>query len=230
VPDRPNQRAGSECRIRSIELRIFWLYFFILEIVGINEEKNKKGKVVIISGPSGVGKSTICEEVSKRLSNVYLSISATTRPRGPGETHGKNYWFISNDEFRERIDKGLMLEYAEVFGYLYGTPKDKINQALQAGKTVILEIDVQGAKQAKAVFSDAVMIFILPPSTKVLVERMDRRGREDTETAEKRRDVAGSEIAAAWQYYDNMVINEDLQQAVKEVLQIIQGAPIRDNS
>jgi guanylate kinase len=195
----------------------------------MNRANSRKGKVVIVSGPSGVGKSTICREVVRRLNDVYLSVSVTTRPRGPAETHGKDYWFISEQEFQKRIKKGLLLEHAEVFGHLYGTPKDKVDEAVQAGKTVILEIDVQGAKQAKSVFPDAVMIFILPPSAKVLAERMGRRGREDAETAEERLDGASSEIAAAWQYYEYMVINEDLQQAVKEVVQIIQGHP-RDKS
>ena len=195
----------------------------------MNEADGKHGKVVIVSGPSGVGKSTVCREVAKRLNDVYLSISVTTRPRGPAETHGKDYWFISEQEFQERIEKGLLLEHAEVFGHLYGTPKEKVDEALQAGKTVILEIDVQGARQAKVVVPDAVMIFILPPSARVLAERMGRRGREDSETAEERLDGASGEIAAAWQYYEHMVINEDLQQAVKEVVQIIQGDP-RDES
>lgn len=183
---------------------------------------SQEGKVVIVSGPSGVGKSTICKEVVKRLKNVYLSISLTTRPRSKSETYGHDYYFLSKQEFKERINKGLLLEYAEVFGHLYGTPKDKVEQALQAGKTVILEIDVQGAKQAKAVFPDARMIFILPPSAKALAERMNRRGREDIQKAEARLGEASSEIAAAWQYYQHMVINEDLQQAVEEVIQIIQ--------
>jgi len=187
-------------------------------------------KVVIVSGPSGVGKSTICREVVKHLNNAYLSVSVTTRPRGQGETHGRDYWFISEQEFQERINSGLMLEYAEVFDHLYGTPKDKVEEALQAGKTVILEIDVQGAKQAKMVYPDAVMIFVLPPSAKVLAERMDRRGREDTGEAEERLGEASSEIAAAWQYYEHMVINEDLQQAVKEMVQVIQGTSLSDES
>jgi len=192
----------------------------------MNETESKKGKVVVVSGPSGVGKSTICKEVARQLNNVCLSVSVTTRPRGQGETHGKDYWFISEREFQERINKGLLLEHAEVFGHLYGTPKDKVEEVLNAGKTVILEIDVQGAKQAKMVYPDAVMIFILPPSAKVLAERMDRRGREGTEQAEERLGEASSEIAAAWQYYEHMVVNEDLQQAVKEVAQIIQGAEL----
>ena len=188
----------------------------------MNKTKSRKGKVVIVSGPSGVGKSTICKEVVKRLNNVYLSVSVTTRPRSEAENDGEDYWFISEREFQERIDKGLLLEYAEVFGHLYGTPKDKVDAALQAGKSVILEIDVQGAKQAKRVYRDMVMIFILAPSQKELAERMKLRGRDGIETAQERLNGASSEIAAAWQYYQHMVINENLEQAVSEVTQIIQ--------
>jgi len=188
----------------------------------MNETKRRKGKMVIVSGPSGVGKSTICKEAVKRLKNVYFSVSVTTRPRSEAEIDGQDYWFISESEFQERVDKGLLLEYAEVFGHLYGTPKDEVDEALQAGKSVILEIDVQGAKQAKRIYRDVVMIFILAPSQKELAERMKLRGREDIEAAQKRLDEAGTEIAAAWQYYEHMVINDDLQQAVSEVVQIIQ--------
>ncbi len=190
----------------------------------MNDIENRKGKVVIVSGPSGVGKSTICEEVVKRLNDIYLSISVTTRPKSETEVDGEDYWFISEQEFQERINKGLLLEYAEVFGHLYGTPRDKVEEAVQADKTVILEIDVQGAKQARETFPDAVMIFILPPTEKDLVERMDHRGREAADAAEKRLNGASSEIAAAWQYYKYMVINEDLQQAVDECVQIIESA------
>ena len=190
----------------------------------MNDIGNRKGKVVIVSGPSGVGKSTICEEVVKRLDNIYLSISVTTRPKSEAEVDGRDYWFISEQDFQERINKGLLLEHAEVFGHLYGTPKDKVEEAVRAGKTVILEIDVQGAKQARVIFPDAVMIFILPPTEKDLVERMDNRGREAADAAEKRLSGASNEIAAAWQYYKHMVINEDLQQAVDECVQIIESA------
>lgn len=188
------------------------------------QDMGRKGKVVIISGPSGVGKSTICKEIVKRLSDVYLSISVTTRPKGETEVDGVDYWFISEKEFKEKIGKDQLLEHAEVFGHLYGTPKDKITEALQVGKTVILEIDVQGAKQAKAIYEDAMMIFILPPSSKVLAERINNRGRESGDVAEKRLDEAGIEIAAAWQNYEHMVINEDLEQAVNECVQIIEDA------
>jgi len=196
----------------------------MLKAAGMNQTNDKKGKVVIVSGPSGVGKSTICKGIVERLGAVYLSVSVTTRPKSESEVDGGDYWFVSEEEFRERIERGLLLEYAEVFGHLYGTPRDKVEEALEAGKVVILEIDVQGAKQAKAVFPDAVMIFVLPPSAKILAERMDHRGRDDDEVAEERLDEAGAEIAAAWQYYKHMVINDDLQQAVNECVQIIDGA------
>jgi len=185
---------------------------------------NGKGKVVIVSGPSGVGKSTICKEIVRRLDYVYLSVSVTTRPKSEAEVDGQDYWFVSEEEFKERIEKGLLLEYAEVFGHLYGTPKDKVDEALQAGKVVILEIDVQGAIKARAIYQDAVMIFILAPTEKDLAERLNHRGREAGEVVEERLNGASAEIAAAWQYYKHMVINEDLQQAVNECVQIIEKA------
>jgi guanylate kinase len=188
----------------------------------MTDTKSKQGKVVIVSGPSGVGKSTICKEMVKRLTNACLSVSVTTRPKSRTEVNGRDYWFISDKEFQERVDKGLLLEHAKVFGHFYGTPKDKVTEAMKDGKVVILEIDVQGARQIKAVFPDAVMIFILPPSAKELAERLDHRGREGVEAAEKRLNGASAEIAAAWQYYKHMVINEDLQQAVNECVQIIE--------
>jgi guanylate kinase len=189
----------------------------------MDDSSTKKGKVVIVSGPSGVGKTTICREVAKRIGNTYLSVSTTTRPIAKGETNGKDYWFISKEEFQERVRKGQFLEHAKVFGHLYGTPKDKVEQALNEGKTVILEIDVHGAKQAKIVYPDATMVFILPLTAKTLAERMGRRGRDSSEAAEERLGGASSEIAVAWQYYQHMVINDDLEQAVKEVVQVIQG-------
>jgi len=183
-----------------------------------------KGKIVIISGPSGVGKSTICRGLLERLDNACLSISATTRAKGKGEVDGSDYWFVSEDEFHRRIAADLLLEYAEVFGKLYGTPKDKVAEFLQAGKTVILEIDVQGGRQVKAQYPDAEMIFILPPSQKVLAERLSGRGREDAKIAEERLSGASAEIAAAWQHYTHMVINDDLEQAIDECVKIVESS------
>lgn len=186
-------------------------------------EAEKKAAIVIISGPSGVGKSTICRQVVKRMDDVYLSVSVTTRPQAQGEVDGRDYWFISKEDFDKRARTGMLLEYAEVFGNYYGTPRDKVQEALASGKTVILEIDVQGARQAKEIYPDAAMVFILPPTHKDLVQRMNERGREDNQTAEHRLNGAGDEIAAAWQYYQHMVINDNLEQAVNEIMDIIKN-------
>jgi guanylate kinase len=186
----------------------------------------QNGRVVIVSGPSGVGKSSICREVVKRLDNVCLSVSVTTRPRAEAEVDGQDYWFVSQQQFRKRIDESSLLEYAEVFGHLYGTPKDKVAEALQAGKTVILEIDVQGARQVKLVYPDAVMVFIFPPTEKELAQRIKNRGREEMGAAEERLEGANTEFAAARQYYEYMVVNDDLEQAVKEVIQIIEQSSV----
>ncbi len=188
----------------------------------MNNQTNHKVKVVIISGPSGVGKSTICREVIKHI-DAFLSLSVTTRTLGKTEIDGKDYRFISEDEFQKKIQNGDFLEYARVFGHYYGTPDAPVKEALAQGKVVILEIDVQGAREVRKIYHDAIMIFIFPPSQSDLAGRMSGRARgEDGETARRRLDNAGQEIAAAWQYYDHMVINEDLQQAVEEIVQIIE--------
>ena len=187
----------------------------------MTDTNEKTGKVVIVSGPSGVGKSTICTEIVKQLDNVYLSVSMTTRPKSETEVDGQEYWFTSEEEFQERIEKDLLLEHAKVFGHFYGTPKNKVTEALEEGKIVILEIDVQGAIQTKAFFPDAILIFILPPKKRTLAERLDFRGRDTADATEVRLNGASDEIAAAWQHYKHMVINEDLQQAVNECIQII---------
>lgn len=195
-----------------------------------DQQTHQRGRVIVISGPSGVGKSTICREALRRLRNVHLSVSLTTRPPGPGEQNGRDYWFVSEQEFRERIEQGRLLEYANVFGNLYGTPKDKVDEALELGQSVILEIDVQGGRQAKAVYPDAVMIFILPPEEKVLADRIGRRGRDSAEVVRRRLDKARAEIASAREHYDNRVVNEDLERAVDEVVQIIERAQDGDAS
>lgn len=183
--------------------------------------ENKKGTVVIVSGPSGVGKSTICREVAKRLTDVHLSVSATTRPRAENEVDGKDYWFISKEEFEKRLYNGLFMEFAEVFDNYYGTPRDKVDEILSAGKTVMLEIDVQGARKVKRIYPEAKMVFILPPNKNKLVQRMNHRARDDTDMSARRLNHADSEIAAAWQYYEHMIINDDLEQAVEELVDVI---------
>jgi guanylate kinase len=183
----------------------------------------KTGKLVIISGPSGVGKSTICQRIVNELDAV-LSVSATTRPQAASEEDGVNYQFLTKEEFEKRIDNDDFLEHANVFGNYYGTPRGPVKAALKDGRVVILEIDVQGALQVKKRNPAATMIFLLPPRKDVLQTRIDGRGRgEDVQTKNKRLEKASSEIAAAWQHYDHMVINDDLEQAVREVKAIIEG-------
>ena len=181
-----------------------------------------KGIIAVISGPSGVGKSTICRKIAEKL-NAYLSVSMTTRPQSDLEEDGKDYWFVTSDEFQKQIEQGNLLEYADVFGNLYGTPKDKTDEALEAGNIVILEIDVQGGKKIKRIYPDATMIFILPPTHEELSQRLNGRGRDQTEAAEERLGYASTEIAAAWQDYKHMVINDKLEQAVDEILEIIKN-------
>jgi guanylate kinase len=188
----------------------------------MTESKMKK-RLVIISGPSGVGKSTICEQVVEKL-NAFLSISSTTRAQSETEQQDREYNFLSRAEFEEMIKNDAFLEYAEVFGNYYGTPKEPVDAALADGQIVILEIDVQGALRVKKIRPQAQTIFILPPRKKDLQERIDSRGRgEDEKTKKKRLETASREIAAAWQHYDHMVINDDLSQAVQEVVDIIDG-------
>ena len=190
----------------------------------MSRSQTSKGIIVVISGPSGVGKGTICKELVKRLDDACLSVSVTTRQRTPKEVDGKDYWFVGRDEFQRRIEKGLLLEHAEVFGNFYGTPKDKVDEAIAAGKVVILEIDVQGGKQIKKLYPDTVMVFILAPTPKELAGRLHGRGRDDEETAKRRLNQASNEIAIARQDYQYMVVNDKLDVAVNEIIGIIETA------
>jgi guanylate kinase len=189
------------------------------------ECKSTTGQVVVISGPSGVGKSTICRELVGRLDKAMLSVSATTRPRAGTEVEGRDYWFISKEDFLQRIQQGAFLEFAEVFGNYYGTPKDKVEQALAQGRIVILEIDVQGGKQAKQVYPDAKMIFIVAPDGQALRGRLTGRGREDAATMQRRLAKAEQETQSAKGYYDWFVVNDDLEKAISQIVEIIAGCP-----
>jgi len=177
----------------------------------------------VISGPSGVGKSSIVRSIIARLDHVHLSVSVTTRPQAAGEVEGRDYYFVTSEVFQEQLTDGRFLEHAEVFGHCYGTPRDRIQEQLDAGYDIILEIDVQGGKQVKMAFPEAVMVFILPPDQNTLAERLSGRGRDSRETCEQRLAEASAEIAAASPYYEHRVINENLDQAIQEVVHIIQG-------
>ena len=187
--------------------------------------KDNNGKLIVISGPSGVGKSTISSEIVKRL-DAHLCMSSTTRAKGEKEVDGEHYNFISTEDFQKGIREENFLEYAEVFGNHYGTLWQPVEDALEAGKTVLLEIDVQGGLSVKKIYKDVQLVFIVPPHSRDLQKRMDGRQRgEDDESKKKRLQGAGEETAKAWQHYDHMVINDDLETAINEIIDIIQGNP-----
>ena len=179
----------------------------------------KKGKFIIVSGPSGVGKGTICDRLIKEL-DAWYSVSMTTRNIRDGEVDGINYYFISKEEFRKRIDEGKLLEYNIYNDNYYGTPKDKVLEKLEEGKNVFLEIDVNGARNIKNIFPDALLIYIAPPSINELRERLISRGTEDMETIESRLKIAESELKQI-DFYDYVVINDDLEKAIAKTKKII---------
>ena len=172
-----------------------------------------KGVLLIVSGPSGAGKGTICSEYMKRRPDTFLSISATSRNPRPGDEDGVTYFFKTRDEFEKMIDAGELLEHAEFCGNYYGTPKAPAFSAMDEGRDVILEIEVQGALQVKEKYPEAVLVFVLPPSPEVLRERLIGRQTEDIETVNKRIGEAEREVSQSPKY-DYIIINDDLSDAV----------------
>ena len=178
----------------------------------------RKGLLFVMSGPSGTGKGTICAEIGK-TDDIFMSISNTTRDKRAGEKEGETYYYVSRDEFERMIRDGEMLEYAEYNGNYYGTNKNRVAEALEAGKDVLLEIEPQGALQIKKLFPDAVLIFVLPPSMETLKERLISRGRESLDKIKERINAAEWELSQQ-DKYDYKVINDDLKTCVKDVLDI----------
>jgi guanylate kinase len=181
---------------------------------------NKKGVLIVISGPSGAGKGTICKALLENDKDLFLSISATTRDPRQGEAEGINYYYLTRDEFKEKIQKGDFLEWAEVYGNFYGTPKSKVEDMLNSGKNVILEIDIQGALRVKENSKDGVFIFILPPSMEELKNRITNRGTETPEALVERFNSAYKEINYISKY-NYGVVNDTVDEAVKKVQNII---------
>ncbi len=180
-----------------------------------------KGMLVVISGPSGVGKGTICSSIIKRkIDNVELSVSVTTRKPRAGENDGVSYYFKDKSRFEEMITKGEFLEYACVYGNYYGTPKEYVLNKLAKGINVILEIDIQGAMQVKRNFGEGTYIFIMPPSFKELKKRIINRGTESKEDIKKRLNSAFEEVKEVVNY-DYMVINDSVKKAADEIIYII---------
>lgn len=180
-----------------------------------------KGSLFIISGPSGTGKGTVCKEIVKH-DNIFLSISATTRDMRVGEKNGETYFFITEAEFSDMIKKDMMLEYAVYNGNYYGTPKLAVENMLNDGKNVILEIEAQGALKVKEKMPEAIMIFIVPPSIEELRDRLKKRGRESAEEIEKRIETAKWEFSQCPKY-NYVLVNDNLENCVKNTLDIIKA-------
>lgn len=175
-----------------------------------------RGKSFIISGPSGVGKSTVLKALMERRANIYFSVSATTRDPRPGEENGVHYHFLDKATFREWIDQDQFLEHAEYVGNCYGTPKKYVDAAMDAGRDVILDIEVQGAGQVCGKRPETVRIFIAPPSWKELERRLTARGTDTPEKIRQRLERAKVEFATA-HTYDYFVINDTVENAVREL-------------
>lgn len=183
---------------------------------------NKKGMLVIFSGPSGVGKDTVLQEVLKKSSDISLSVSLTTRPMRGAEVNGEDYYFVTREYFERKLSENGFLEYAEYGGNLYGTPKAPVDEMLSAGKNVILEIEVQGAEKIRKLYPDSIGIFVLPPSMSSLEKRLRGRGTDDEEGIQRRLNIAGEEIRRSVEY-DYVVINDSIDEAADDIISIIKA-------
>ena len=183
--------------------------------------RKSKAIVVILSAPSGGGKSSVARALIAQDPNLALSISATTRKPRPGDIEGVHYFFKSREEFQEMIDKGQFLEYTEIYGNLYGTIREYVENRLAEGTDMLFDVDVHGARKMKEELAyHVVSIFLLPPSLEVLRQRLEQRGQDDQASMDRRMKMAKEEMENA-RYYDYTVINEDFEQTVKQILDII---------
>lgn len=190
----------------------------------------RRGLMYVLSSPSGAGKTTITRELLKTNDGLVISVSATTRPRRAGEVHAQDYFFVSTDEFRDMVDNGEMLEHAKVFGNYYGTPRKPVEEALEAGKDVIFDIDWQGTQQlSEMARNDLVTVFILPPSWQELEKRLRHRSRD---TNESEREIRGrmekaSDEMTHYLEYDYVIINEDIELTLKQAQLILDAERLK---
>jgi guanylate kinase len=178
------------------------------------------GLLIVLSGPAGVGKGTVCTALRKKMPDIVYSVSATTRQPRQGEAEGVNYFFKSREQFQEMIKNDALLEYAEYVGNYYGTPREFVDRTLAGGKDVILEIEVQGALKVKEKFPEAIFIFLLPPSLEELKQRITGRGTESMDTINTRMNVAVEEMNLL-KHYDYAVVNDEIESACERIRSII---------
>ena len=193
----------------------------------MNLEITRRGLMLVLSSPSGAGKTSICKKLLEQEKELTLSVSATTRTRRPGEVEGADYQFISTLEFETRINKAQFLEYAKVFGHYYGTPSHLVENSLQSGRDVLFDIDWQGTQQLKAkARQDLVSVFILPPSIKELEKRLFKRAQDTIEVVAERMSKSANEMSH-YPEYDYVIINYDLNQSVQQVQSILHAERLR---
>ncbi|MGE5811686.1 MAG: guanylate kinase [Ignavibacteria bacterium] len=183
---------------------------------------DKKGAVIVISAPSGTGKTTIIKNILKDFPRLVFSVSATTRKKRDNEINGVDYYFLSGEEFKRKIDQNEFIEWEEVYGYRYGTLKNIIEENISKGKHVIMELEVKGALSIKKIYKNAVLIFIAPPNFEELVNRLKNRQTEDYEELNKRIERAKMELSMM-NKFDYLVENKDLNKAVSEVKSLIKN-------
>ncbi len=174
------------------------------------------GKLIVLTGPSGAGKGTLLKAMIEQHPELYLSISATTRSPRPGEVHGQHYYFLDRPQFERMVAQGQFLEWAEFAGNCYGTPRQSVEAQIQAGRVVVLEIELEGARQIRSSFPDACRIFIMPPSFEALESRLRGRGTESDDVVAQRLHRARAEIEAAGEF-DIQIVNDDFAQALREL-------------
>lgn len=187
----------------------------------------RRGLMLVLSSPSGAGKTTISREVLQREANLRMSVSVTTRPQRPGEVDGRDYLFVDRETFDGMVERGELLEHARVFDHLYGTPAEPVRDALKAGRDVLFDIDWQGTQQlAEAAREDLVRVFILPPSTEELERRLRTRAQDSAAVVAKRMAKAADEMSH-WLEYDYVVVNRSVDDSVRQVQAILHAERLR---
>ncbi len=199
----------------------------LVELLGKRAAPSTEGRVVVIAGPTAVGKDTVIREVRRRLPDIEMSVSATTRPPRPGEVDGVDYFFVTPEQFDAMVEAQELMEWAWVHGtHRYGTPREPVLRQKRAGRTVFLEIDVQGARQVRHSGDDALFIFIAPPSFEALAQRLESRGTEDDAERQRRLATAVEELSARHEF-DEVIVNDVVDQAAADIVDLLQRSSNR---